>query len=245
MRRDPDGEGTRATCKENNERRRSGIRAGENDEAAPIPLRRRKAHIRETNEAHLLACAEAVFAERGLEGASTAMIAERAGLPKANLHYYFPTKLALYRRVLEDLFEDWHRAADTFESSDDPVEAISGYVRTKMELSRRRPLGSKVWASEIIHGAVHMQDILNERVKPWLETRVIVIDNWVARGLLAPVDAQTLMFMIWATTQHYADFDAQIHALKGKRALSQKAFDASTDEVVKLVIRACGARSPG
>jgi TetR/AcrR family transcriptional regulator len=215
------------------------------NDAAPIPLRRRKAHIRETNEAHLLACAEAVFAERGLEGASTAMIAERAGLPKANLHYYFPTKLALYRRVLEDLFEDWHRAADTFESSDDPVEAISGYVRTKMELSRRRPLGSKVWASEIIHGAVHMQDILNERVKPWLETRVIVIDNWVARGLLAPVDAQTLMFMIWATTQHYADFDAQIHALKGKRALSQKAFDASTDEVVKLVIRACGAKSPG
>jgi len=217
--------------------------AGKND-AAAIPLRRRKAHIRETNEAHLLACAEAVFAERGLEGASTAMIAERAGLPKANLHYYFPTKLALYRRVLEDLFEDWHRAADTFESSDDPVEAIGGYVRTKMELSRRRPLGSKVWASEIIHGAVHMQDILNERVKPWLETRVIVIDGWVARGLLAPVDAQTLMFMIWATTQHYADFDAQIRALKGKRALSQKAFDASTEEVVKLVIRACGAKSP-
>ena len=217
--------------------------AAKND-VAPVPLRRRKAHIRETNEAHLLACAEAVFAERGLEGASTAMIAERAGLPKANLHYYFPTKLALYRRVLEDLFEDWHRAADTFESSDDPVEAIGGYVRTKMELSRRRPLGSKVWASEIIHGAVHMQDILNERVKPWLETRVIVVDDWIARGLLAPVDAQTLMFMIWATTQHYADFDAQIRALKGKRALSQKAFDASTEEVVKLVIRACGAKSP-
>ncbi len=214
------------------------------DDAAPTPLRRRKAHIRETNEAHLLACAEAVFAERGLEGASTAMIAERAGLPKANLHYYFPTKLALYRRVLEDLFDDWHRAADTFETSDDPVEAISGYVRTKMELSRRRPLGSKVWASEIIHGAVHMQDILTERVKPWLDTRVVVIDRWVAHGLLEPTDAQTLLFMIWATTQHYADFDAQIRALKGKRALSQKAFDTSTEEVVKLVIRACGAKSP-
>jgi TetR/AcrR family transcriptional regulator len=222
----------------------AAVDAAENP-AAALPLRRRKAHIRETNEAHLLACAEAVFAERGLEGASTAMIAERAGLPKANLHYYFPTKLALYRRVLEDLFEDWHRAADTFECSDDPVEAIGGYVRAKMELSRRRPLGSKVWASEIIHGAGHMQDILNERVKPWLETRVVVIENWISRGLLAPVDAQTLMFMIWATTQHYADFEAQIRALKGKRGLSQKAFDESTDEVVKLVIRACGAKSPG
>jgi TetR/AcrR family transcriptional regulator len=213
------------------------------DDETRAPLRRRKAHIRESNEAHLLACAEAVFAERGLEGASTAMIAERAGLPKANLHYYFPTKLALYRRVLEDLFEDWHRAADTFEDSDDPVEAISGYVRAKMELSRRRPLGSKVWANEIIHGGEHMQDILTQRVKPWLESRVTVIDDWIARGLLAPVNAQSLMYMIWATTQHYADFDAQILALGGKRALTQKAFDASTEHVVLLVIRACGAVS--
>jgi TetR/AcrR family transcriptional regulator len=89
-----------------------------------------------------------------------------------------------------------------------------------------------------------MQDILNERVKPWLDTRVTVIEAWIARGLLAPVDPQTFMFMIWAITQHYADFDAQIRALKGKRALTSKAFDEQTEEVVRLVIRACGAVSP-
>ncbi|WP_040053386.1 TetR/AcrR family transcriptional regulator [Caballeronia concitans] len=212
--------------------------------ARSMQPRRRKAHIRESNEARLLECAEAVFAEKGLEGASTAMIAERAGLPKANLHYYFPTKLSLYRRVLEDLFEDWHRAADTFECSDDPVIAIGGYVRAKMELSRRRPLGSKVWASEMIHGAEHMRDILDARVKPWLDTRVAVIRAWIDRGLLAPVDPKTFMFLIWAITQHYADFDAQIRALKGTRALNKKAFDEETEEVVRLVIRACGAVSP-
>lgn len=217
--------------------------ATDNDET-PAPLRRRKAHIRESNEAHLLACAEAVFAERGLDGASTAMIAERAGLPKANLHYYFPTKLALYRRVLDDLFEDWHRAAGSFEADDDPVEAIGAYVRAKMALSRRRPLGSKVWANEIIHGAEHMQDILSERVKPWFDTRVKVIDSWIARGLLAPIDTHALMYLIWATTQHYADFDAQIRALSGKRTFTQKAFDEKTEQVVQLVIRACGAVSP-
>ncbi|VWD01051.1 TetR/AcrR family transcriptional regulator [Burkholderia lata] len=217
--------------------------ATDSDET-PAPLRRRKAHIRESNEAHLLTCAEAVFAERGLDGASTAMIAERAGLPKANLHYYFPTKLALYRRVLDDLFEDWHRAAGSFEADDDPVEAIGAYVRAKMALSRRRPLGSKVWANEIIHGAEHMQDILSERVKPWFDTRVQVIDGWIARGLLAPIDAHALMYLIWATTQHYADFDAQIRALSGKRTFTQKAYDEKTEQVVQLVIRACGAVSP-
>ncbi|TGB31197.1 TetR/AcrR family transcriptional regulator [Burkholderia thailandensis] len=212
--------------------------------AARAPSRARKAHIRELNEAHLLACAEAVFAERGFEGASTALIAERAGLPKANLHYYFPTKLALYRRVLDDLLEDWHAAADSFDVGDDPVAALGGYVRAKMALSRERPLGSKVWANEIISGATHMQDLLLERVKPWMDTRIALIERWIARGLVAPVEPKTLLYMIWATTQHYADFDAQIVALSGKRALSAKAFDATTDEVVRLVLRACGARSP-
>ena len=113
-----------------------------------------------------------------------------------------------------------------------------------MELSRRRPLGSKVWANEIIHGAEHMQDILAQRVKPWFDTRVQVIDTWIARGLLAPVDAQTLMYLIWSTTQHYADFEAQIRALSGKRALTQKAFAERTEEVVQLVLRACGVVSP-
>jgi len=223
---------------------RKPSRGRKTDDAAHKPGRRRKASIRASNESQLLECAEAVFAERGFEGASTALIAERAGLPKANLHYYFPTKLALYWRVLDDVFEEWNAAAGTFDASDDPVVAIGGYVRAKMALSRRRPLGSKVWANEIISGAAHMQDILLERVKPWMETRVKLIEKWIEDGLLDPVEPKTLLFMIWATTQHYADFEAQIRALAGKRALTAAGFEATTEEVVRMILRACGARSP-
>ena len=58
------------------------------------------------------------------------------------------------------------------------------------------------------------------------------------------VEPRTLLYMIWATTQHYADFEAQIRALSGKRALSAASFDATTDEVVRMILRASGARSP-
>ena len=51
-----------------------------------------KAAIREENEKAILEAAEEVFAEYGFSGATTSRIAERAGIPKANLHYYFPTK---------------------------------------------------------------------------------------------------------------------------------------------------------
>lgn len=77
-----------------------------------------------------------------------------------------------------------------------------------------------------------------------MTSRINVIDGWIARGLLAPIDPHALMYLIWATTQHYADFDAQIRALSGKRAFTKKAFDDRTEQVVQLVIRACGAVSP-
>jgi AcrR family transcriptional regulator len=59
--------------------------------------------IREENERALLEAAESIFAEQGFAGATTAAIARRAGVPKANLHYYFATKEGLYRAVIERL----------------------------------------------------------------------------------------------------------------------------------------------
>ncbi len=60
-----------------------------------------KPSIRQENERVILAAAEAVFAEQGFGGATMAAIAARAGVPKPNVHYYFPTKEKLYRAVVE------------------------------------------------------------------------------------------------------------------------------------------------
>ena len=109
-----------------------------------------KISIREENERTILEAAEAVFAEQGFSGATTAAIAARAGVPKANLHYYFSTKAALYRAVIERVLTAWLAAASSFDESDDPNEAISRYIGAKMDLARSMPLGSRIWASEII-----------------------------------------------------------------------------------------------
>ncbi|MCV9976762.1 TetR family transcriptional regulator C-terminal domain-containing protein, partial [Burkholderia pseudomallei] len=73
---------------------------------------------------------------------------------------------------------------------------------------------------------------------------IACVEGWIASGLVEPVVPKTLGDMSWATAQHYAHFDAQIVALAGKHGLSAKAFDATTDEGVRLILRACGARSP-
>ena len=80
---------------------------------ADAPQDAPKSQIRQANEALILAAAERVFAGAGFGGATMAAIAEAAGLPKANLHYYFGSKQALCRTVLgcTELSEQDHAKA--------------------------------------------------------------------------------------------------------------------------------------
>jgi TetR/AcrR family transcriptional regulator len=101
---------------------------------APRPLRRNE--IRQQNEALILQAAEKVFAEAGFGGATMQLIADIAGLPKANLHYYFATKEDLYRRVVRDIFEIWLQAAESMDMAAGPIEGIGAYIEAKMQISR-------------------------------------------------------------------------------------------------------------
>jgi TetR/AcrR family transcriptional regulator len=187
---------------------------------------RSKESIREENELIILTAAEKVFAKHGLKGSTTKQIADMAKLPKSNIHYYFHTKLNLYRCVLESILVDWMKAADTFNTFDEPREAIRYYVGAKMDLSRTRPFGSKVWANEIISGAPEMEEILSSRLKKWVDSCVSSINTWVKLKKIINVgDAHTLLYMIWATTQHYADFDYQVMILNNGKKLSDSEFE--------------------
>lgn len=198
--------------------------------------------IREERERAILAAAEEVFAEYGYGGATTGRIAERAGIPKASLHYYFPTKEALYRRVVDSIFTIWLEAAASFDRCADPVEAITRYVDTKMEISRARPYGSKVWANEIIQRAPMIQDYLETTLKQWTASRVAVIEGWIASGRIAPIEPRALLYMIWATTQHYADFGHQIRTLNEGRELSDAQWAEAKRTVTEVILRGIGAR---
>lgn len=198
--------------------------------------------IREERERAILTAAEEVFAEYGYGGATTGRIAERAGIPKASLHYYFPTKEALYRRVVDSIFTIWLEAAASFDRCDDPVEAITRYVDTKMEISRARPYGSKVWANEIIQRAPMIQDYLETTLKQWTASRVAVIEGWIASGRIAPIEPRALLYMIWATTQHYADFGHQIRTLNEGRELSDAQWAEAKRTVTEVILRGIGAR---
>lgn len=203
------------------------------------PLRR--VEIRQQNEALILQAAEKVFAEAGFGGATMQLIADLAGLPKANLHYYFATKEDLYRRVVRNIFEFWLHAADALDDAPGPVEGIGAYIDAKMEISRRHPDGSKVWASEVMHGAPVIQDYLETTLRDWTAGRVALIQRWIDEGKMKPIDPRHLLYMLWATTQHYADFGHQIETLNGGRPLSEAEWNAAKESVKTMILRGIGA----
>jgi TetR/AcrR family transcriptional regulator len=201
----------------------------------------RRTDIRRENERAILDAAEKVFAEAGFGGATMQLIADMAGLPKANLHYYFATKEDLYRRVVQQIFEIWLDAAASFDNAPGPVEGIGAYVDAKMDISRRHPHGSKVWASEVMHGAPVIQDYLETTLRDWTDGRIAVIQRWIDEGKMKPVNPRHLLYLLWATTQHYADFGHQIQTLNAGRPLTDRQWAEAKASVKDMVLRGIGA----
>ena len=63
---------------------------------------------------------------------------------------------------------------------------------------------------------------LESDLKPLFDEKCAVISGWIDQGKIAALDPQHLIFSIWATTQHYADFEAQVSVLLEKEAANRQ-----------------------
>ncbi|PRD39853.1 UNVERIFIED_CONTAM: rutR [Trichonephila clavipes] len=181
----------------------------------PMTRAKPKTRIQQKNSEAILDAALEVFSQAGFRGATLDQIADRAGLSKPNLLYYFPSKEAIHAELIAGLLKVWLDPLRALDSGGDPVAEILGYVRRKLELSRDFPRESRLFANEVLQGAPRIDGALQGELKPLVDDKAAVIAAWVAEGRLAPVDPYHLIFSIWATTQHYADFDVQVRAVLG------------------------------
>lgn len=154
-----------------------------------------------------------IFARDGFRGATVDAIASKAGMSKPNLLYYFPTKNEIYRDLLEGLLQDWLAPLHEISSKGEPTLEITAYITRKIELARDFPMESRLFANEMIRGAPILLDVLSRDLKALVDEKAALIRAWMDEGKLAPVDPYHLIFAIWATTQHYADFDVQVRAV--------------------------------
>lgn len=199
--------------------------------------------IRKKNKALILNAAKKEFVTFGYKGASIKRIAERAKIPRANIHYYFANKMELYQELLNNIVSIWNSKFDSLNKDDDPETALSAYIRSKVMYSRDEPDASRIFASEIIHGAPVLNGYLSADFKTWVQTKVDVIQYWIKQGLIDDINPYHLLFLIWGATQHYADFNVQVLAALDKNEMNMSDFDAIVDSITSIVLKGCGVRS--
>ncbi|ETX30152.1 TetR family transcriptional regulator C-terminal domain-containing protein [Roseivivax isoporae] len=193
------------------------------EDAAPAASTPRpRSRIQTRNRRRILEAALDVFSAHGFRGATLDQIADGAGMSKPNVLYYFDGKEAIHVTLLNALMAEWLAPLEALEEAEDPVEALMGYVMTKLEMSRRLPRESRLFANEILQGAPRMGPHLERGLKPLFDAKCALIRRWAAEGRIAPVDPGHFLFTVWAVTQHYADFEAQVAVLMpdGKAAWS-------------------------
>ncbi|MEM8732536.1 MAG: TetR family transcriptional regulator C-terminal domain-containing protein [Pseudomonadota bacterium] len=178
-----------------------------------MPRKNTPTRIQTKNRNAILDAALDVFSNKGFGGATLDDIAAGAGLSKPNLLYYFETKETIYLALLEGQLDTWLDPLRALDPDGEPLDQLLDYARRKLELSRDHPRESRLFAHEIIQGAPRIAHILSGDLKALVDAKTAVIDGWITQGRIAPVPPMHLIFSIWALTQHYADFDAQIRAV--------------------------------
>ena len=210
------------------------MRAGPEREA-PTP------RIRARNEEKILRAAVGLFADKSFHGTHVKEIARVSGLPKTNVYYYFPTKESIYTAVIERLIEGWDRAFEHIVPEHEPREAIAAYIRAKLEYSRRYATESRFFANEILRGAQFLERRQRQHIRDVTDQRAHVVEEWIRRGKMAPVNPRHFFIMLWSATQFYADFGMLAADVLNRRQLTRTDFDTAAETMTRVILDGCCA----
>ncbi|WNC72692.1 TetR/AcrR family transcriptional regulator [Thalassotalea psychrophila] len=197
-------------------------------------------NVRQKNKSLIFNAAKKEFVTYGFKGASIKRIAERANIARANIHYYFQDKTDLYQQLLSNIIEVWNRDYDTLNADQEPKAALSSYIRAKVMHSKNDPDSSRIFASELIHGAPVLEEYLNTDFREWLQSKVAVIEAWIEQGQIDQLNPHHLLFLIWSSTQHYADFNVQVVAALNKEEMNDEDFEEVVSSLTQIILKGCG-----
>lgn len=183
--------------------------------------------IQKEKTGQILEAALDVFATYGYRGSTIDQIAQQSDVSKPNILYYFDGKQAIHALLLNRLLETWLEPLKHMNGRGDPIGEICDYVDRKLKMSRDYPRESRLFANEILQGAPHILTELSGPLKTLTDEKVALIQSWIDAGKINALDPYHLIFSIWATTQHYADFDVQVCAVLSDRAADR--FDQASD----------------
>lgn len=195
---------------------------------------KKPSRIQLRNRSKILEAALDVFSTHGYRGSTLDQIAEAAGLSKPNILYYFDGKEEIFVTLLGSLVDQWIEPLRQIDPEGEPLKEIRSYVARKVQMSKDMERESRLFANEILQGAPRIGEHLSGDLQELFTRTTGILTAWMDQGKIARVDPEHLLYSIWATTQHYADFRSQIDMLSGHGKIDSA--DAFLDQLyVKLL----------
>ena len=109
----------------------------------------------------ILATAAQVFAESGYEGARMDEIANRANVNKALIYYHIGDKMALYSRILHEIFGGIaNRMAQKISQAATPTGKIRAYILSIRQTLKKHPHLPPIMMHELASSGRNLPDIV-------------------------------------------------------------------------------------
>ena len=188
----------------------------------------------------ILASARDEFSARGLAGARMDSIAERAGLNKRLIYYYFGSKDDLFLAVLERVYADIREAEQRLHLEEiDPVEAIRQLVSFTWNYYLEHPEFITLLNSENLHCAAHLKR--SDRIQEMNSPLVQLLDTVLERGrrddlFRAGVDPVQLYISIASLCYFYLSNNHTLSAIFGRDLRAPKAMAQRLSHMTDLVL---------
>jgi TetR/AcrR family transcriptional regulator len=152
----------------------------------------------------IVAAAQKIFAEQGVEGARIDAIARAARVNKALLYYYFRSKEDLHRFTLQSLFGEMRKQVGAaLENSETAQDSLVRYVNSYFEFAASHPDYPRVVQREVMGRGRSLEWIVQSAFGPLYRRLVAVIRSGIARGEFRRVDAQHTALTLIAMTVFY------------------------------------------
>lgn len=152
----------------------------------------------------IVAAAERIFAEQGVDGARTDAIARAARVNKALLYYYFNSKEDLYRFTLQTLLDQMRQqVASGMKGSSTPQVRLVNYVKGYFDFMAAHPNYPRLVQREVMGRGQSLQWIVQAYFGPLYRRLAATIRAGITRGEFRSVDPQNTALTLISMTVFY------------------------------------------
>lgn len=148
-------------------------------------------------EGQILEAAKDVFQQKGMDGARMQEIANKAGINKAMLHYYYRSKQLLFEAVFSNAFALLAPQLNKILNSDSPIEEkVRDFTHNYISFIAKHPYLPNFIIQELNRNPKFLEKIQQSAAFPSLDKFKAQVASEVEQGILKPTNGEQLFINI-------------------------------------------------